>query len=183
MSGHVLITLTAGDAWYAKEIRKATKSDVNHSLVMYKSSDWRDWRAVDPQENGVIPGQDASKLTRVDYAECWESSVDLWVGLRETKKDLFKKYDWIGLIFGLIRALLANYLYIEITKPIHAHNRMFCSEYVSAVLKAAKVPGTEDWIPANISPGDLKKFMQSSPEFRQVPVPEPLKELVGEKAE
>ena len=120
MSGQALVTLTAADTWYGREIRKAIKSNVNHSLMLYESSDWRDWRAIDTQENGVQPAVSAKRLTRVDYAECWECDLDLWKGLRATKKDFYKKYDWIGLGFGLIRALLANYLGIEIKKPIQA---------------------------------------------------------------
>lgn len=177
MSGQVLITLTASDTWYGREIRKATKSNVNHALVLYQSSDWLDWRAIDTQEKGVTPAVSAKKLTRIDYLECWKCSVDLWKGLRLTKSDFFKKYDWIGLIFGFIRAVLANYLYIEITKPIHAHNRLFCSEYVAAVIMAAGVPDTAAWIPANMSPGDLKKFMGDSPHFTLVDVPTVVREL------
>ncbi len=182
MSGKVLVTLTAADTWYGRQIRKAIKSNVNHSLILYKSSDWGDWRAIDTQEKGVVPTVSAKKLTRVDYAECWECDADLWKGLRATKKDLFKKYDWIGLIFGLVRILLANYLGIEIKKSIHAHNRLFCSEYVGAVLVATEVEGTETWDPANISPADLKNFMKRSAHFEKVKVPKPVRKLY-EKAE
>jgi len=177
MSTKVLITLTASNKWYGKQIRKALKSNVNHGLILYRSRDWKDWRAVDTQEKGVTPAVSAKKLTRIDYAECWECDLDLWEGLRATKKDLYKKYDYVGLVFGVIRAVLSNYLGITFNKPIHAHNRLFCSEYIAVVFQGAKLAGTEKWIPANISPKDLQDYMIHDPHFKPVAVPAPVKDL------
>jgi hypothetical protein len=56
---------------------------------------------------------------------------------------------------------------------------MFCSEYVAAVFQAAGVPGTEEWVPANISPADLKKFMTQSEHFKEVKPPPPILQKVS----
>jgi len=167
MSGKVLIALSASNAFYGKLLRKAlyehskTPKDeqVNHAFIVYKSSDWQDWRAVDIQEKGVQPTLPVKHLKRVDYVECYElPDVDLWKGLRSCKNDLYKKYDWIGLIFGFVRLLLALVGW-KLKNPIHAHNRLFCSEYVAKVLKKSGAPAVDHWAPANVSPKDLQDYL------------------------
>lgn len=188
MTGEALIALSASNSWYGHELRQAMYEDqlstvpkeerVNHAFVVYESSDWQDWRAVDIQEKGVQPTLEVRHLTRVDYVECYRvpEGVDLWKGLRACKNDLYKRYDWIGLIFGFIRLKLMNWFGLKLKKPHHASNRLFCSEYVAKLLKKARAPETTDWEPANISPKDLQDYLREHGE--KVALPTPLVELV-----
>jgi hypothetical protein len=187
MKNNVCIALSASNAWYGRELRQAMYEDqlssvpkgeqVNHAFVVYESSDWKDWRAVDVQEKGVQPTIEVKHLTRVDYVECWQiPDVDLWEGLRACKNDLFKRYDWIGLIFGFIRLKLMSWFGWKLKKPHHVSNRLFCSEYVAKVLKKSGCPGTEDWVTANISPKNLQDYFLEH--GKKVALPAPLAELV-----
>jgi hypothetical protein len=44
---------------------------------------------------------------------------------------------------------------------------MFCSELVASVLKESKVPGTELWEPANMTPEDILRFVIMSVAFKE----------------
>ena len=191
MKNNVYIALSASNAWYGKELRNVMYEDqissvpknerVNHSFIVYESSDWKDWRAVDIQEKGVQPTIPVKDLTRVDYVECWQvPKVDLWKGIRACKNDLFKRYDWKGLIFGILRLKLMSWFGMKLTKPHHASNRLFCSEYIAKVLKKSGAPSTEHWAPANISPKDLQDYFLEH--GQKVALPTPLAELI-EKVE
>ena len=168
----ILICLTATRRWYGRIVRWATRSRVNHSLIKHEDPFWGGWRATEINEDGVSD-RDVGKLTRIDYIEHWESDLDLLPGMRALRTFVGSaRYDGLGLASGLIRAIILRVFGIEIDKPIHSHGRLFCSEFVAHVFKKAGVPGVEDWKPANVSPGTLRAFMESSPHFRRVAEPE-----------
>lgn len=191
MTGKALIALSASNAWYGKELRKVMYEGqddavpeaerVNHAFIVYESSDWGDWRAVDVQEKGVQPTIEVRHIARVDYVECYRSpeDSDLWEGLRACKNDLYKRYDWLGLLFGYVRLKLLSWFGLRLTKPHHASNRLFCSEYVARVLQRSGARDTNDWIPANVSPKDLQDYLRKYGE--KVALPTPLVELVEGK--
>jgi len=167
----ILVCLTATRKWYGKLIRWATRSRVNHSLVKHDDPFWGAWRATEIDERGPRD-IDARYLARFDYIEHWESDLDLGIGMRAMGRFVgMARYDWRGLLVGLLRAVLLRVGGWEVDKAIHSHGRLFCSEFVAEVLKRSKVPGTEEWIPANVSPGDLRRFMKASPHFHQVDEP------------
>jgi len=167
----ILICLTATNMWYGKLVRWATRSNVNHSLIKHEDPFWGDWRATEINEDGPHD-QDIRKLTRIDYIEHWESDIDLLPGMRSMRRFVgTAKYDWFGLLFGLVRAILSRLFGWNVEEAIHTHGRLFCSEFIAEVFKRSNVPGVQEWNTANISPGDLREFMELSSHFELVEDP------------
>lgn len=190
MRDNVCIALSASNAWYGRELRQAMYEDqistvpkdeqVNHAFIVYASSDWKDWRAVEIQEKGVQPTKEVRHLTRIDYVECYKiPQVDLWQGLRACKNDLYKRYDWLGLLWGLVRLKVMSWFGWKLNKPHHASNRLFCSEYVAKVIKKSNAPQAYGWTPANMSPKNLQDYLIEH--GVKVVLPPPLAELVEKK--
>lgn len=190
MKDNVCIALSAADAWYGKALRKVLYADkkspvpfeerVNHAFIIYESSDWKDWRAVEIQEKGVQPTVDVRHLKRVGYVECYKiPEVDLWKGLLACKNDLYKRFDWLGLLWGFIRLTIMSWFGWKLKKPHHVSNRFFCSEYVSRVMKKSGAPGASRWATPNISPRNLQDYLIKY--GVKVELPPPLAELVKEK--
>jgi len=188
MRDNVCIALSASNAWYGRELRQAMYEDqissvpkdeqVNHAFIVYHSSDWKDWRAVDVKEKGVQPTIEVRHLKRIDYVECYKiPKVDLWNGLRACKNDLYKRYDWLGLLWGFIRLKFMSWFGWKLKKPHHASNRLFCSEYVARVIKRSSAPSCSHWKASNISPKDLQDYLIKH--GVKVDLPKPLAELVG----
>jgi len=167
----ILCCLTATKKWYGRLIRWASDSKVNHSFLKHEDSFWDDWRATEINEIGPHDC-DVDRLQRIDYIEHWESDISLLKGMRAVRKVVGgSKYDWRGLLFGILRLIWIKATGRKVTKAVHSDNRWFCSEFVARVIKESGVPGTEDWEPENIAPGMLREFFLDSPHFHLVEDP------------
>lgn len=178
----ILFAVTTSNALYSRILRWAMRSNINHSLVLYESSEWGGWWAVEINENGVnkIP---VEKLSRVGYMECYECSEDLWPAMRATRDFMGERYDWFGLLGGLAKLIIYRLFRRTIKSPTHRDDRLFCSEYVAHVMYHANLPGagrawgygpipnTVAWKPETISPEYLQNFWQASARFKQVDPP------------
>lgn len=165
----VLICLSASDAWYGRIIRWASRSRVNHTFLLYRSDVWG-WFAVEINENGVqlIP---PSRLTRVDYLECWRCDEDLLHGLAGMRRWIGAGYDWRGLLSGLVRLVVRRLFGMSIDGASHSAKRLFCSEAAAVVLRNAAAPGSDSIDPPNTSPGDLRRLFRAHPAYHKVSCP------------
>lgn len=178
----ILFAVTTSDALYSKILRWAMRSNINHSLILYESKEWGDWWAIEINERGVnkVP---IDKLTRIGYIECYECSVDLWPAMRATKDFVGERYDWLGLLGGLLKLIIYRLFRKVIKEPIHKDDRLFCSEYVAHIMYHAGLPGagkvdglgqipnTVAWRPETVSPEYLQNFWQASKLFERVDAP------------
>lgn len=161
----IVIALAGTTDWYAKIIQKALDQPINHALILYQDPVWGGIFAAEINAEGLslIPFEIANK--RFDFIEIWECSIDLLPGLTSTRLMIGSKYDWLGMLAGLFRILWWKVSGQIIEQPVHSVDRVFCSEYVSQVIKSAKVPMSEDLIPVDTSPGHLREWMEQNPYF------------------
>jgi hypothetical protein len=77
------------------------------------------------------------------------------------------RYNYSGL-FGAILQLIASWFGRYIKNPWNNPRKLFCSEAIVLLLQYAKVPGSEQFVPASTSPEMLLEYMIASPDFEKV---------------
>jgi hypothetical protein len=162
------IGFSTSDGIGARWIRRLTEAPVNHAFLAYASEDWGGRWVAQADHLGVRLVPFHVGLAAATEVELYECAADLRAGLYAVRGYVGARYDWRGVITGLAclaawRLTGRRFLY-----PTHSMARMFCSEFVATILQGARVPGTEPWVPARISPGDLRWFVRSSNLFREV---------------
>ena len=164
----VLVCFAKHKKWYSNIVLWLTRSKVNHVFVEYYNSFWRKNRAVDIDNTGVCDKPTAS-FDSFENLERWECSISLNDSLKQMEGFVgTTKYDWLGMFWGVIRLFFLRIFGMKINKTIQSKKRLFCSEFVAEVLKKAGVPGTENWITSDFSPGDLKKFVETNECFKRI---------------
>lgn len=167
----MLICLSATDVWYGKLIRWVTDSKVNHTFVLYNSKFWNQWRAVEIDETGVVD-KSVWRLKNLGYVEHWRCDIDLVPAMRSLEAHVGSaRYDWLGLLTGMIRSLFLKTTGRELKRAVHSQSEWFCSEFVAELLIRSNIPGTEKWRSANVSPGQIRKLVMDSTCFHEEKCP------------
>jgi hypothetical protein len=160
------VCITRGKGWLAALERKILKSEYNHAFILYYSTEWQDWWAMEIDERGIVPVPAQPILKKQKKIRHFKCKKDLYKGLFRMKNAIGFGYDWKGIISGLT-VLLLRRIGLNITKTVHSQERMFCSEYVTHVIEASGVPLNIGLLPHQTSPKDLLAFLESSPEFEE----------------
>lgn len=166
-SDKILVAFATSEKLYAKFLRWLMRSDFHHTFLFLYIDVMGAWMALDIDEHGVHLVHPKKVKKQFPRIECWRCSDDLSWGLMSMTNFVGRGYDWIGLFSGAFRLLFLRVFGREITNPIHFSKKMFCSEFVSAVIQKTGVKGTEIWKTANISPEMLHEFMINNKAFRK----------------
>jgi len=171
MKGRVLIAFTTSNALYAKVLRWLMHSRVHHCLMFLDLDEFGGWMALEIDEDGVHVVHPRRALKRVTKMECYESDYDLTAGISAMSTYIGKGYDWRGLLWGTWRLFLWRLFGYISKKALHDTSRMFCSEFVTQVVKRSGIPGTDSLEPASTWPPLLKDVIASDGGIRYVPNP------------
>jgi hypothetical protein len=167
MMRELRVGFAASDVLGARLIRRLIDAPVNHAFIGYESEDWGGRWVAQADRWGVRLVPLVVGLRQASEVELYECAVDLKVGLRAVRGYVGAAYDWCGVLTGLACLVAWRITGRRVLYPTHSLARMFCSEFVATILQAALVPGTAAWDPAQMSPGDLRRFVRSSALFRE----------------
>lgn len=169
----IYVAFTASKSFYARAIRFLTKSQVNHSLILFKDSNFGDnLFAIQVDRRGVVivdgnPVLYKDKILTEIYKP--KDTNALWDGMCRSMKYIGSKYDWFGILGFLIKLVFMRVLRQNINNPIHRKGELFCSEYVATVLKRGKLKvNNKYFVPENTSPGNLRKEIINDPQWIKV---------------
>jgi hypothetical protein len=145
---------------------------------------WGGWWAADIVPTGIVKrtAEESFKRKIFDYRlyECTNTS--LIAGVRNARKLIGARYDWKGLFFNLIRSWLWRTLKVKWLKPVHDVDRLFCSEFVACVLKWSNIKDFQDVDPSMISPEEVMNIMDTSNEFEEVSIKDPVRGIIHVEA-
>jgi hypothetical protein len=135
----VIVCLAASDTLGGKVLRWVFRSSVNHAFIIYRSTEWDCWEAIQINQHGVhkVFAIKIIKDRAYNFIRAFEAKYDLWDGVLRNRYHIGRSYDWKGVFVGLLKGLLNRYFKVRINKQIHTGNALFCSEYVAEVIKSA----------------------------------------------
>lgn len=171
MSTDILIVPVATKEWWAAVIRFCLRRKFNHLFIAYPSETWGGWWAADIRGDGVTKVPLEKAMARVKYAEFWESSMDLTVGLKRTRKFVMAGYDTLGAIANGVKVLLWRLTGWKSLRPVHSTDKVYCEEYGAIVIRLSDIHHSEEMDPPTLWPGDVRDFMDRSIYFNEVPDP------------
>jgi hypothetical protein len=163
---NIFICFSTSDTWYGYIIRKLTHSTVNHVFIEFSSNDWINRQAIQVDEDGIhqIP---ASKIKYKKIIRYTPSILygELVTSIRNHGNYIGAKYDFLG-IFGILLTIIVKWITGRIiSSPCQKANKMFCSEFVTDIVKEAGYPETYKLDPASTSPETLKFILDTSPNW------------------
>ena len=166
----VLICLAASDNVGGRFIRWVFKSPVSHAFIIYKSTEWDWWEAVQINQHGVhkVSARKIIKSGAYKSIRAFEPKFDLWIGVLTKRYFIGRDYDFKGVFAGLLKGLLQRFLGIKIHKLIHSGSALFCSEYVAEVIKAAPNAPTLVEPPSELAPHMLLTYCETSSWYKEV---------------
>jgi hypothetical protein len=171
MSSRVLIAFTTSNAIYAKVLRWLMRARVHHCLMFLELEEFGGWMALEIDEDGVHVVHPNRALKRITKMECYETDYNLSAGIAALSGYIGKGYDWKGLLWGVWRLVLWRLFGYISKKALQDTSRMFCSEFVTAVVKRSGIPGTDSLEPASTWPPLLRDVIALDSGVRYVPNP------------
>lgn len=167
----VQVCFSRGRAWYGRAIRWLTGSPVNHAFIAFRSTDFPNQRmAVQIDQRGVVVVPFDGVVKDDELVECYapigyEDELALTAQVGDSARGLMgEAYDWLGIWGFLIKLMVWRFLGRRIFNPLHRRGELFCSEFVSTLLKRARrFVWARGLHPASVSPGALRKMLLARP--------------------
>jgi len=144
--------------WLSRIIRWFTKAPVSHAWILYYDLDFAQEMVLEATLEGVriVPYEVFKQHNSV--VRVFIPSHSLKQGFAKVGETLGSTYDFGGL-FGMLWVLLGRWCRQKLKNPWNKAQAMFCSEFVAQVLRWSYYPGTEYWVPENMTPADLYTFL------------------------
>ena len=156
MNDRILFSTTTN--LISRIIRWFTDSPVSHCSLLYFDVDFGQEMVLESTLEGVriIPYEvfkQHNNIVRVFIPE-----TPLKQGFAKVGEKLGTFYDFAGLL-GMLWVLLGRWFKRKFKNPWDNPQALFCSEFVAQVLRWSYYPGTEYWVPENMTPADLYRFL------------------------
>ena len=157
------LVFTASNTWVGRAIRWFTNSPTSHVMIGFNCPMLRADVTVDADIRGValMPAYKTRNNVVAEFS-CPEHVRQV---LPSVTRYLGERYDFAGLVWAVWPAVLWRWLRVKVKHPLRHTKEVKCSELVSTLFKEAKLPGTAEWDPEMVSPGDLLKYCSLSDQF------------------
>jgi len=144
--------------WLSRLIRWFTKAPVSHSWILYFDVDFAQEMVLEATLEGVrIIPYEVFKQHNI-IVKTFIPEIPLKQGFAKVGEKLGTLYDFAGLL-GMLWVLLGRWFKRKFRNPWDNPQALFCSEFVAQVLRWSYYPGTEYWVPENMTPADLYQFL------------------------
>jgi len=164
-----LVAATSSKGFFEWCIRKLTKSEYNHVMLLYVCPFWGRWWAIQVDPKGVRPIPLEKAAEGVDKWCLFEyEGKDLRALLPLSRSDMDDNYDYPGILGFLVKLIVKAVTGRDIRNMFHKKGELFCSEFAMKFLKMSGVPETETLDPATTSPADVVKFCMDGHGFKRV---------------
>lgn len=154
----IYLGFSTTDVWLSRLIRAGTGSKYSHCWVRHGSDVWggtwvthADWPVV-----RQWPWRSASRKWTVQ--QLYRPRFDIKPALAAVRADFESRYDVPGLLGMVFVELAWRWFHRRIKNPLASPAAVFCSEFLASILKAAKLPGTEDWDTEAMAPEDVADY-------------------------
>lgn len=164
----IVVGFSRGNSWLATAIRWFTKSHWAHTWIEYPSHTWGGRWIAHATDRGVVKEPAEPKLRNWVVVARYEARPDLTKGLEACRGYVGKPYDFMAVAGHVVRITGHWLTGRRLFNPSRDAARLTCSEFVARILQAAGVPGTEEWDPESITPGDIEKLCSASDNFQKV---------------
>ena len=162
---NVFVCFVKESMFYGKLIRKFTAADVNHVFLIFRSDEWKDWQAIEIDYRGVIQVSAKNTLENILGLECYYCKThDLSKGLLANKDRIGLGYDWKAIFGYLCKIAHKKYLKKNIDNPLNNPDKLFCSEFVTAVFADSDIEWAQHLDYNSVNPKNLRAEMQDRPE-------------------
>lgn len=138
-------------------IKVLTRSRVNHSFLVFLSTDFNTYWVMEAGKDGVLAAPyrlTGEKITVFSHDKATTAilpSLSTYVGMG---------YDYMGLFGFVLSLILLRGFKRKIKNIFHGKRVMFCSEFTATVMRRCGIKAFKDIDPSLTSPGDLLRIMQ-----------------------
>ena len=135
-------------------IRRFTGGDVNHAFLKWLDPTFGTWLTLGANANGLTI-ETLSKFPDKIMHVYEFPSPGLVKGLRAKANLLNSPYDYAGLIGMSLVEINDHLLERMVANPTLDYHKLFCSEYVTEVIRASGINILPKWLPGSVDPAAL----------------------------
>ncbi len=162
-----MVGFTASPGLLGAMIRAAEASGaVSHAFLAWDSEAFGGRMTIGANWNGLTV--EPFEALVHDRPLLFATPADLWPGVRALRRFINSHYDYAALL-GMVAVEAEQHLRGRIIRnPLASKADFFCSEYVTAVIRASQMTILPGVPPGSVDPADLFKWVCDSNNFKEV---------------